>query len=239
MEVGWAADVVVRYRRPVRGRCRPLAIEVVLQDRVDRAIGARTDLERTTAGGFEPLAAISFGEPQDADAGAEALLGVGALPQDDLDEGRGVAPDLTGLPLHPLRCPGGIAPMARRHVLAYRRMLAIGGRAHMGRNALAAVEDFDRARSDARPNRLPQQLVRHRVVVLLDLDVVVEADPAFLPFSKNIGLGRQRLEGVALQLLEELAAARTEVPRHAVIDLRDQLGNRRVQCREREELPVA
>ena len=102
----------------------------------------------------------------------------------------------------------------------------------MGRNALATVEDFDRARGDARPNRLAQQLVRHRVVVLLDLDVVVEPDPAFLPLGKNVGLGRQRLEGRALQLLEERAAARTEVPRHAVIDPRDQFGNGRVQCRE-------
>jgi hypothetical protein len=81
----------VRYRRPVRGHGRPLAIEVVLQDRVDRAVGARTDLERPAAGSFEPLAAIDLGEPQDADAGAEALLGVGALSQDDLDQRRGVA----------------------------------------------------------------------------------------------------------------------------------------------------
>ena len=61
----------------------------------------------------------------------------------------------------------------------------------MGGNALAAVEDFDRARGDARPNLLAQQLVRHRVVVLLDLDVIVEPDPAFLPFGKDVRLGRQ------------------------------------------------
>ena len=48
-------------------------------------------------------------------------------------------------------------------------------------NALAAVEDFDRARGDACPHLLAQQLVRHRVVVLVDLDVIVEPDPA----SKN------------------------------------------------------
>jgi hypothetical protein len=45
-EVGGAADVVVRDRRPVRGPCRPSAIEVVFEDRVDRAVGARTDIER-------------------------------------------------------------------------------------------------------------------------------------------------------------------------------------------------
>ena len=57
MEVGGAADVVVRDRRPVRGCCRPLAIEVGLQDRVDRAVGARADLKCSAASGFEALAA--------------------------------------------------------------------------------------------------------------------------------------------------------------------------------------
>ena len=46
------------------------------------------------------------------------------------------------------------------------------------------------------------RLVRHRVVVLVDLDVIVDPDPAFLPFSEQVRLGRQRLEGRALQLFE-------------------------------------
>ena len=62
MEVGGAADVVVRYRRPVRGHCRPSAIEVVLQDRVDRAVGASPDLKRAGASGFEPFVAIRHAE---------------------------------------------------------------------------------------------------------------------------------------------------------------------------------
>jgi hypothetical protein len=76
----------VRYRRPVRGHGGPLAIEVVLEDRVDGAVRARPDLQRPAAGHLEPLAAIGLGQPQDADAGAEALLRVSALAQDDLDQ---------------------------------------------------------------------------------------------------------------------------------------------------------
>ena len=82
-------------------------------------------------------------------------------------------------------------------------------------DALAAVEDLDRARRDARPHLLAQQLVRHRVVVLVDLDVVVEPDPAFLPFGKDVGLGRQRLERRPLELLEQRAPARAEMARRA------------------------
>src|SRR5215475_1606502 len=85
-------------------------------------------------------------------------------------------------------------------------------------NALAAMEDFDRARRDTRPDLLAQQLVRHRVVVLVDLDVIVEPDPAFLPLGEDIGLGRQRLEGRPFQILEQSATACTQMARHPGID---------------------
>ena len=64
----------------------------------------------------------------------------------------------------------------------------------MRRNPLVAVEQFDRARGDACPDFLAQEAMGRRVVVLLDLDVVVEPDPAFLPRGKDVGLGRQRFE---------------------------------------------
>jgi len=98
MEVTRPTDVVVDYRRLVRGRCAPLAISVGLQDRVDRAVGARADLERPATSGFQPLTTVDLGEPQVADAGAEALFGVRTLAQDDLDQRRGVAADRAGLP---------------------------------------------------------------------------------------------------------------------------------------------
>ena len=78
-------------------------------------------------------------------------------------------------------------------------------------NALAAVEHFDRACRDARPDLLTQQLVRYRVVVLVDLDVVVEPDPAFLPLGEDVGLGRQRLERRSFQIIEQSATACTEM----------------------------
>ena len=75
MEVARATDVYVGYRRPVRGGFGPPAIKVVLQDGVDRGVGARADLQCPFAGGFEPLGAMAFGQPQNADASAEPLLG--------------------------------------------------------------------------------------------------------------------------------------------------------------------
>src|SRR6202521_2120969 len=125
MEETRPTDVVVDYRRLVRGRCEPVAIAVGLQDRVDRAVGSRADLQRPPAGGLQPLGPVALDEPHDADAGAEALLRVRALAQDDLDQRRALGGYIAGLPRDPLRRPIGVALVAGRHVLAPRRVLAV------------------------------------------------------------------------------------------------------------------
>jgi hypothetical protein len=53
-----------------------LAISALIEDRADRAIGKGTDLEPSSAGSLEPLCAVLAVEPQDAETGAEALLGL-------------------------------------------------------------------------------------------------------------------------------------------------------------------
>jgi hypothetical protein len=63
--------------------------------------------------------------------------------------------------------------------------------------------------------------------VLVDLDVVIEPDPALLPFGKNVGFGRQRLKSRLLQILEQRTTAGAEMARRAIVDLRDQLGDGR------------
>ena len=159
------------------------------------------------------------GETDDADRGAESLLGMRALAQDDVDECRGVATDFAGQPLETLRGPVGIALMARRHMFADRRVLAVRRRSCMCSHALAAKEDLHRARRDPRPHLLAEQLVRHGVIVLLNLDVIVEPDPAFLPLRESVWLRRQHLQHWPLQRLEQRSAARTEMPRYAIVKL--------------------
>ena len=72
-------------RRAVRGALGcGLAIEVVVEDGADRAVAAGADLERALAGRFDPFAAEGLDEPDNAQAGAEALLGMAAFFQDQL-----------------------------------------------------------------------------------------------------------------------------------------------------------
>jgi len=44
--------------------------------------------------------------------------------------------------------------------------------------------------------------------VLLDLDVIIEPDPAFLPLGVDVGLRGEPLERFPLQFLEQRPAAR-------------------------------
>lgn len=76
---------------------------------------------------------------------------------------------------------------------------------------LAAMEQLDGLGGDPGAERLADQLVRRRVVVSGDLDVVIDADAALLPFGELVVLGRQAAECRLVELLEELEAALAEV----------------------------
>jgi hypothetical protein len=52
------------------------------------------------------------------------------------------------------------------------------------------MEDLDRGEGDPHLDFLADQLVRHAIIMLGDLDVIVEADPAALPLGVFVGCGR-------------------------------------------------
>ena len=74
----------------------------------------------------------------------------------------------------------------------------------LDKDALAGGEDLNGTVGEPGPELVSQVSMRDRVVMLLDLDVVIEAGPAFLPFCIDIGFARQGTEGRTLQLVEQL-----------------------------------
>ena len=64
----------------------------------------------------------------------------------------------------------------------------------MAGDPLAAVEDLDCCGGNTRLDLMAQERVRHTVVMLGDLDVVVEADPAARPLGILVRERRQRPE---------------------------------------------
>ena len=63
-----------RERR--RGGRQPEPVEAMFEDRVDMPVGARADGDGAGTRGLEAGVAVAFGEAQDAQARAVALLGV-------------------------------------------------------------------------------------------------------------------------------------------------------------------
>ena len=125
----------------------------------------------------------------------------------------------------PLRCPGGEASMGARHVLGHGGVAPVGGSAQMAGDALSAMENLDRSIGEAGPQLLSQQGVRHRVVMLVDLDVVVETGAALLPLGVDVRLGREIEERGAVELLEQLPPARSKMAGDAAIELVEELAD--------------
>src|SRR5690348_18173411 len=111
--------------------------------------------------------------------------------QDDIDQHGGVRADRLGLMADALVRPVAIAPVGTGHVLGDSGRPMRGQAAAMAGDPFAAMKDLDRYSGDTRLDLLADQLVRHAVVMLGDLDVVVEADAAALPRRILVSQRRQ------------------------------------------------
>jgi hypothetical protein len=67
------------------------------------------------------------------------------------------------------------------------------------------MEHLDRARGDANLDLGANQRMWNRVKEVMDFDVIIEVDSRAPPFRELPILRRQRAEGGALDLLEQLA----------------------------------
>ncbi len=138
-----------------------------------------------------------------------------------------LGPIRRGLPPDALRCPVGTEPVIGRHVFAMGRMLAIAGGAGMGGHALPFKIYLYRARRDPHPQLLLQKLMRHRVIVAPDIDVIVEPGAALLPFGIDIGLDGQWLQRGFVEPLEQIPAAGTKMPGDLAVQLIQAAGGSR------------
>ena len=95
----------------------------------------------------------------------------------------------------------------------------------MDADALAAMEDLDGAGGDPHVDLGADERVRNRIEEVMDFDVIIEIDPRAPPFRELPIVGGQPVEGVALDLLEQLATTDAELAHgtiiHALHDQRD------------------
>lgn len=150
---------------------RALPIPSILQNRRHRAVGARAEAQRPRAGGIEAFGIVLPGKPKDTDAGAEALFGMRARAQDQIDQGGGIIADRRGFALDAFMGPIAVAPMRTRHVLGQRRWPMWAVAALMGGDQFAAMEHLHRPGGDPHFDLLAQQAIRHGIRMMLTIKI--------------------------------------------------------------------
>jgi hypothetical protein len=231
----------VKDRRAVRGTLlRGVSIELVVEDGTDRSVGERADLDGARGGGFQPYDTERPRQPQDAQAGSEALFGVRPVLQDEIAERRGGRTDEGGVPADAADGPVGVTAMTGRHVIGGGRVLAIAARSHVHGNPLALDEDLHGPPGQTHLDLAACEAVGNTVEVALDIDVVVDTDTAHAPFGEDIRLDRQGLERRAVELFEQLPAGDAEAADQSLlVEAFEQLADRCVQLGEAVEPSVA
>src|SRR5205823_2713667 len=112
-------------------------------------------------------------------------------------------------------------------------------------DALAAVEDLDGGRGQARVDVFVDERVGDGVVMAVELDVIVDVDAGTdLPLAVDEGLRRQRAERGLIQPFEKVAAAGAVEPHRPRVEIREELGDlsveggegKKVSCRRRARI---
>ena len=103
----------------------------------------------------------------------------------------------------------------------------------MDGDALALMENLDAAGGQARLDLDAGEAIGDGIIVGVDVDVIVDADPTHAPLAVFVGLTRQRLERWAVDLFEQLAAGDAEPPQALLlIELRHEFAERGVDVGE-------
>ncbi len=147
--------------------------------------------------------------------------------------------DPRGTAAHPLRCPLRPMRMVVRHVHLAGGVSAAHVTSGMHRNTPPVTVDLNRMPVAVNPHPAAHMLVRHRVPVVVETDMVVEPDLGGAHLDVAVRQQRQRPQRRPLLLLEHLGArarARRERP---PIDCLQQPADLAVELGQRLELTVA
>jgi hypothetical protein len=203
MVIARAADVGMKDRRALCGaRMDGMPIELVVEDGANRSVSERADLDGAGGGGFQPRDTKWARQMEDAEAGAKALLGVGPLLENEIAERRGCRPDEGGVSTDAAYGPVSITAMTGWHVVGDGGVLAVAASALMRGNALTSGKNLHGPTGEADLDLGAGEAVGHAVEVLLDLDVIIDADPADAPLRKHVRLDRQGLECRPVEFFE-------------------------------------
>ena len=165
---------------------------LVFENLLDGAKAIRAEPLGAGAGGFEPIGPVLAAEPHQPQTRAVALFGVRPPFEDAGDEPARGGAGLFGPGDQPRGRPLGVGPMGPRHVGDLRGIAAATREPGMRGDWAVLEEDFDSRSGEARLDALMDQLIRHAIEVVGDLDVVIDIDATALPFRQFVARDRQQ-----------------------------------------------
>lgn len=125
-------------------------------------------------------------------------------------------------------------------VLGHGGVLVIAAHALMRGNALALVEDLNRACGKPHFDLGADKAMRNAAVVVSDLDMIVDADASDAPLGEDVRAGRQGLQRRPIDLVEQMPARYAEpADRAFVIEPVQHRANRCIEFGEAVEDAVA
>ncbi len=216
-----------------------LAVETGGKDGSDRLAGPSAEREGACAARFEPSIAILARQREQTEAGAVALLGMRLGFEQMSDQVPGSDADCCRPVQQSSWSPLSMRAMRRRHVLRDRAVATTTMRASMTRYSLMTEQHFDRGAGDAQFDFLADQGMRHRVVMVRELDVVIETrDPRSFEVGIFEGSARQRPQRRPIEQVEPAAARTLEFLERPVVELAEQLPNGSVEFGQTVEAPM-
>jgi hypothetical protein len=98
-----------------------------------------------------------------------------------------------------------VRAVCRWHVLTHREESLSTVAAYMAGHPSATMHDLNHSGRGAHLDRLTRQLVWHRVVAGVKLDVIIDVHPRGFPRGELVTPGWQRLQRIAFEFLEQVA----------------------------------
>ena len=164
---------------------------MIFQDGFDADVGAGAEVQRPFTSGLQSFGAGGFAQPHDAEAGAEALFGMGPAGEDLFDDLGTKGAGLLG-PLHqPPGRPLQIALMGLGPMFLHGGKLTALVTADVCGHAFAALKQLDGVLGQAHVEQLMDQGMGHAVVVMIDHHMVVDVGRRHGPRGQLKRLGRQ------------------------------------------------
>ena len=133
----------------------------------------------------------------------------------------------------------GVFAVGDRHVFDHRGVLSPLRRADVTGDPLALMETFHRAHGHTHVHLRFDQPIRHRVIMPIDFNVIIDMNPRLFPFGEFVRDAGQRAQrGLLLGHKQGLPRVRLFLE-GALVQPGQQFANGLVEFRQGEALPMA